>query len=359
MQVTPALPWDETVEGGTVALRSPMTLQQLLDGNLLPVISQHQQNVFGEFVVYPSDNMLYISAGGSFAFKVTNVDTRASSAVYSELELERVEGNHDTLVSIQLRTSDLAFTSPLPWSQEGAGVLMGEIFISGNITVSDLINGALDFFVDVSGVSTKATVTQGSSQDKINVSVNNSVVMTGFYEGNILSMQATTGGGPALVQVIKAFDLEGGSLDPDSSTMIGENIKIWTPVRSTAYDEETESSETIGKCIVTIDGIGVVGGTVPSDTVEGEVWSYTTLGLQGALNNASDINWPIRISDLNLADYPGGILNAYIDKIDGNLEIVVAKYNGEDSSPITMPMWDYNIDRVQNWGQLPPVLIGR
>lgn len=337
-----------------------MTLQQFLDGDLMIVLAGRDVDTFGYFNIYPSDNKLYISYGGGMQYRVDNVDTSASSAIYSELTIEKLNDATFTLNSVYVRTSDVEVFPQLPLVQTGANARMGELSFRGGITAQELLDGKYVFLLDDDGNPTAAKLQQGSGAAKVDFLLNGNVVINGtIRDGEILHLVATSEGGPSLVQIISAFDLEGGSLDPDSNTMIGENVKIWTPSRYSAYDERTETSELIGKCLITTDGIHVVGGTVPSDTVEGEAWAYMTLGLQGPLNNPSDISWPIRISDLNLADYPGGIINAYITIFNGELQIVVAKYNGEDPSRIAMPVRNFNLDQVENWGAQPPLFIGR
>lgn len=326
----------------------------------MTVLAGRDLDTFGYFNIYPSDNKLYISCGGAMQYRVNNVDTTASSAVYSELTVEKLNDATFTLKSVYVRTSDVEVIPTLPLEQTGSNARMGELSFRGGISVQELLDGKFVFLLNDNGHPAPAKLQQGSSQNKVEFVLNENVVINGtIRDGDLLHLVATSQGGPALIQIISAFDLRGGSLDPDSETMIGENIKIWTPIRSTAYDEETESSDIIGKCIVTLDGINAVGGTVPSNTIDGEVWSYSTLYLQSALNDPSEIRWPVRIADLNLADYPGGILNAYMAKVNGSINIIIAKYNGEDPARVAMSVWDYNLDQVENWGELPPLFIGR
>lgn len=112
MQVTPALPWDSTVEGGTIQLRDPLSLQQLLNGALDVVFKDgHAELNEGSFTVYPSDNKLYVGAN-NLDYVISNVDTSSSSAQYSELILERTASADETLYSVTQGT-------PLPdWNGE-------------------------------------------------------------------------------------------------------------------------------------------------------------------------------------------------------------------------------------------------
>lgn len=103
MQVDPALPWDNTVEGGTIQLRDPLTLQQLLDGALDVMLKNGRGEVSrGYFLIYPSDNRLYIT-GDTLDYLIDNVDTSATSTPYSELILERVHHADETLYSVKLK----------------------------------------------------------------------------------------------------------------------------------------------------------------------------------------------------------------------------------------------------------------
>lgn len=148
MQVDPALPWDNTVEGGTIQLRDPLTLQQLLDGALDVVLKDgHDELVEGSFEIYPSDSKLYLG-GNSLDYCITNVDTSASSTVYSELILEKTLSAGEKLHSVSIHVPDVIVSPSLPWS---SNINRGSINLKTPLTADMLVSGALEISIDHRG----------------------------------------------------------------------------------------------------------------------------------------------------------------------------------------------------------------
>lgn len=184
-----------------------MSLQQLLDGELMAVLAGRDLDAFGYFNIYPSDNKLYISCGGGMQYRVDNVDTTASSAVYSELTIEKLNEATYYLNSVYVRTSDVEVFPQLPLVQTGANARMGELSFRGGITAQELIDGEYVFLLDNNGNPTAAELQQGSGAAKVDFYLNENVVINGtIRDGEILHLVATSEGGPSLLNIGKSIN---------------------------------------------------------------------------------------------------------------------------------------------------------
>lgn len=179
MQVDPALPWDNTVEGGTIRLREPLTLQQLLDGALDIVLKDgHGELVEGNFEIYPSDSKLYLG-GNSLDYLIANVDTSASSTQYSELILEKSLSADEKLHSVSIHVPEIIASPAFPWPDTGGGT----ISLKTPVSCQDILDGKI-VFVTKDGISYYKT---GITEE------GNEIHLVTGYSGNYYSIEKFDG----------------------------------------------------------------------------------------------------------------------------------------------------------------------
>lgn len=171
------------------------------------VLAGRDLDTFGYFNIYPSDNKLYISCGGAMQYRVNNVDTTASSAVYSELTVEKLNDATFTLKSVYVRTSDVEVIPTLPLEQTGSNARMGELSFRGGVTAQELLDGKYVFLLDDNGNPTPAKLQQGSGAAKVEFILNENVVISGtIRDGEILHLVAQSEGGPSLLNIGESID---------------------------------------------------------------------------------------------------------------------------------------------------------
>lgn len=97
MQVTPALPWGTTTEGGVIKLKKAVTQQDLLDGVLKwTVTDYHGSDVTGRILRASNNKLVLADGNGMHMYEIS--DFSQSTKI---LELTKLQGSTESLLSVE------------------------------------------------------------------------------------------------------------------------------------------------------------------------------------------------------------------------------------------------------------------
>ncbi|MBO7705500.1 MAG: hypothetical protein J6S68_07665 [Acinetobacter sp.] len=207
--VSPSLPWENETEGGTISLHTPLSLSELLSGELVTVLetSEGEQH-FGVFKI-DNGNSLAIISNGSMQYDVTNVDVTDTAATYNELLITKRASDSYNLIQAYKRANYFEYIPNLPMQQpEDLEVsrYMGELYAQGQLNLSDVLSDLYSFELFADGESTVANKSQ-SGVGSFGLSINSVSAINGTpraIEGTtIIKLEGLIGQpGPSLSEVI-------------------------------------------------------------------------------------------------------------------------------------------------------------
>ena len=180
MLATPALPWGSDV-GGSIRLNRAVTYEQLINGCLSIIINTTDDDTLRFCSIF------YDEDENEYQIQNSWIGSFATIKIIDEgytLNIQRISGFNVQIISIQF-TQEIEALPTLPWE---TSVERGQIKLATPVSYNDLGNGILDFYLDVNGVETLATLQFGSSLS-IKVGDDAYYEITGFEgEKNILEI---------------------------------------------------------------------------------------------------------------------------------------------------------------------------
>lgn len=182
MQVTPALPWGPTTEGGVIKLKKAVTYQDLLDGILRWTLDKNETDEVGQVVAGEvGDRSLYISnTRGDKVYTIA-----AFTDPTNRLTLTRhADAPADTSLKSAVFNTDAVRTYPtMPWAA-GTG---GRIIFKEPITIQDLLDGQVVLGLNYNGEpADNVRFYQQQGSDSVQVMSGGNTVFGVTLENNVL-----------------------------------------------------------------------------------------------------------------------------------------------------------------------------